>query len=99
MRSRIHISPGDCFQIDTQSFGIAETLSGYTLYSSVNCPSIYEGKRVWEQLAKGQDAPEGWKACSDPIPANTQHLVYDNVYSVVYYLKGFTDKEGTYLRW
>ena len=97
-RERLYVSSGDCFQVDKHSFGIAETLSGYTLYSSIECPSADEGKKQWANLPSGQDCPAGWKACSDSIPANTQHLVYDNIAGTVFFMKGCTD-ETIYLRW
>lgn len=83
------IKAGDCFQSMKHSFGIAETLSGYTLYQSVSCQTSDEGKRQWD--AAGEDMPSGWKACSDEIPANTQHLVYDVIPGSVFFLKGCTD--------
>ena len=86
------------FQVDKHSFGIAETESGYTLYCSISCPSVDEGKAAWANLAAGSDAPDGWKACSDAIPANTQHNVYDVVPGTMFFLKGLADDE-VYLRW
>lgn len=96
MRDRLYVSSGDCFQVDKHSFGIAETLSGYTLYSSISCASTDEGKKAWADA--GGNVPDGWKAVSDAIPANTQHLVYDNIAGSIYFLKDCTDAT-IYLRW
>lgn len=92
------IKKGDVFSVTGNSFGIAETESGYTLYASIACPSEIEGTRAWSNLAAGSDAPEGWKACSDAIPSNTQHNIYDVVPGTMFFLKGCTD-DKVYLRW
>ena len=96
MRDRFNVSSGDCFQVDKHTFGIAETQSGYTLYQSIGCESTDKGKKAWADAA-GQ-VPEGWKAISDAIPADTQHIVYDTVPGAMYFLFGCTD-ESVYLRW
>lgn len=84
------IKAGDCFQINGQSFAIAETLSGYTLYQSVSCQTPLEGKAEWE--AAGGEVPSGWKQCSDAIPSDTIHLVYDVIPGTTFYLKDCSDK-------
>lgn len=96
MRDRLHVSSGECFQVDKHSFSIAETLSGYTLYASVNCPTTDDGNRAWSEAAG--NVPAGWKAVSDAIPADTQHNVYDVVPGTMFFLMGCTDTD-IFLRW
>lgn len=79
------------FQAMKESFSIGETASGYTLYKSVSCESAKAGKQAWD-AAQG-DVPSGWKVCSDPIPADTQHNVYDVVPGEWFFLMGVTDNE------
>lgn len=85
------VRKGVPFQVLKESFSIGETVSGYTLYKSVSCESAKAGKQAWD-AAQG-DVPSGWKACSDPIPADTQHNVYDVVPGEWFYLMGVTDNE------
>lgn len=89
----IYVPKGRAFQIPEDSFAIAETLSGYTLYCSVSCSDTDKASKAWADAAGG--VPEGWKACSDPIPADTQHFVYDNVDGCYFFMKGLTDDNAT----
>lgn len=85
------VRKGVPFQVLKESFSIGETASGYTLCKSVSCASAEEGASAWDDT--GGSLPEGWKVCSDPIPANTQHNVYDVVPGEWFYLMGVTDDE------
>lgn len=85
------VRKGVPFQVNKEQFSIGETLSGYTLYKSVSCVSAEEGRKAWKDAAGS--IPAGWKACSDPIPADTQHNVYDVVAGDWFYLFGVTDNE------
>mgnify|MGYP003297253329 CR=1 FL=1 len=98
MRDRFYVSSGECFQVDKHFFGIAETESGYTLYRSRKCPDPETGNKEWANLPAGADAPAGWKAISDPIPADKQHDVKDCTAGDFYFLKGCTDTK-IFLRW
>lgn len=96
MKDRLYVSSGGCFQVDKHSFAIAETLSGYTLYSSVSCPNAAAGEKAWANA--GGSVPDGWKACSDAIPANTQQRVFNNISGCYYFLRGCTD-DIVYIRY
>lgn len=97
MRDRLYVSSGSVFQVDKHSFGIAETSSGYTLYASINCPDQKTGEEAWKNLEAGQNCPDGWKVCSNAIPADTQHNIYDVIPGTLFYMKGLTGT--TYLRY
>lgn len=95
MRKLQYIGPGivdkgEPFQVKSTSFSIAETVSGYTLYKSVSCETVAEGKRAWSEA--GGNVPEGWKQCSDPIPPDTQHDVYDVVPGDFFFTRGLEDE-------
>lgn len=91
MEYRFSIASGDCFQVKETSFGIAETLSEYSLYQSLSCPSPDDGKLAWEK-ANGE-IPKGWKQCSDTIPADTIHLVFNSIPGTVFFMKDCTDEK------
>lgn len=86
-----NVSRGEAFQVPGMSLAIAETESGYTLYCSVSCKGSGKAALDWANLPAGQDAPEGWIACSEPIPANKQHYVYDIIPGCWFFLKDMTD--------
>lgn len=103
MKTRKFVKKGCCFQVSVPhasgpvACAISETQSSYTLYESVECPDIDKGREQWENLETGQECPAGWKQCSDEIPSDTQHKVFDIVNDTIFHLKGCTD-EIVYLR-
>lgn len=86
-----YIDKDTYFAPEWTSFALGEAPSAYTLYASVNALSVEMAKIQWEEAAG--NIPEGWKAVSDSIPADTQHYVYDNIPGTVFHLVGLGDDE------
>lgn len=63
--TKIPVNGETPFQVSRRSFGIGESATGYTLYSSVDCSGE-------------EDSAATWKAFSETaIPADSQHDVID----------------------
>lgn len=88
----------EAFSVDTRiakGFSIAETESGYGLYSSVSCRTKEDAKKAWSSLPEGQEAPNGWaKFCEEDILPN-QQVDAEVTSSRYFWLKNLTDETYT----
>lgn len=92
----LKLKKNEAFAVDTRlvrGCSIAETVSGYGLYSSVSCRTKKDAADAWENLADGQEAPQGWTKVNPEDVLPNQQVDIEVTSSRYFWLKGLQDEE------